>query len=53
MSLWNCGSSIPKSPPLVNSTHEFHSDDTPEPAMIASSTQMMIRTQPMRSSTMS
>jgi hypothetical protein len=44
---------MPKSPPLVNSTQEFHSDDTPDPAMIASSTQMTMRSQPMRSSTMS
>jgi len=44
---------MPKLPPLVNRIQEFHSDDTPEPAMIASSTQMMIRSQPMRSSTMS
>ena len=37
MSVSNCGSSTPKSPPLVNSIHEFHSLDTPAPAMSASS----------------
>ena len=51
--MWNCGSSMPKSPPLVNSTHEFHSDDTPEPAMMASSAEMMTRSHGMRASTTS
>lgn len=53
MSVPNCGSSTPKSTPLVNSSHSFHWLEAPAPAITAKSRATPTRIQPVRVSVIS